>query len=168
MSNNLEDNFAIIGKHLDIAELASIELLEDLYPDVTNEFMEDYERVYKLINTGTQIQRHDRIVSAMRQRGGLSKAYFESIGNKLGGGIYTVSISQGTGNTGFIIAPRSVSSSPAGPATLIPGLITTVTTGDNQYYITVTITGSSSEPNLEKLYERLKPAWTIWDFIYIA
>jgi len=88
MSNNLEDNFAILGKNLDLAELASDELLNDLFPDVTENFLADYERVYALSNSGTDVERRNRIISAMRQRGGLSKVYFEAIGNKLGEGSY--------------------------------------------------------------------------------
>jgi uncharacterized protein YmfQ (DUF2313 family) len=79
--NKIQENFAVIGKHLDMAEDAADELLLNLFPDVTIDFLADYERVYNLVSTGTSQQRQNRILSAMRQRGGLSKAYFENIGN---------------------------------------------------------------------------------------
>ena len=166
--NKMRENFQILGKYMDVAEAASLELLLDLYPDVTENFLADYERVYGTSNAGTDTQRKNRVISAMRQRGGLTKEYFEAIGNKMGAGDYTVSISQGTSAIGFIVAPLGEYDSPPGPATSIPGEIAPVTASGSPYYITVIVTGTAGpEPELEKLYERLKPAWTIWTFIYV-
>ena len=164
--SKLRENFQILGKYLDIAELASIELLEDLFPDVTENFIEDYERVYKLDNSGTDEERRNRIVSAMRQRGGLSKDYFEAIGNKLGDGLYTVIITEGSGGYPFIVAPAGPESSPDGPATLVPGEVNNGDLTNTPYHITVSVFGVASAPDLEKLYNRLKPAWTVWEFVY--
>ena len=165
--NKLRENFAVIGKNLDMCEDGITQLLVNLFADVTVDFLTDYERVYNLASSGTTAQRQNRIISAMRQRGGLSKAYFENIGNKLGDGFYTVVITEGTGGFPFTVAPYSPTSSPTGVATLIPGEVNN-NTGDGSYYhITVTVTGSASEPELEKLYNRLKPAWTIWNFVYV-
>lgn len=165
--NKMRENFYVLGKNLDIAEDASNELLDDLFPDVTENFIEDYERVYNLSSDGDEIARRNRIISAMRQRGGLTMAYYESIGNKLGEGVYTVVITEGTGNIGFIVATYSRDTSPSGPATVIPAPVTPFVLGTTPYDITVTITGSSSEPDLEKTYERLKPPWTIFNYVYI-
>ncbi len=164
--SNIRDNMRIQGKYLDHAEDSSEAMYKDLYPDVSTEFLADWERVYNLKSTGTDAVRQARIQSAMNQRGGLSKAYFEKIGNLLGGGIYTVSIAEGSDALPFIVAPYSPETDPQGPATLIPGAITPGGS-NNCYYITVTVTGSSSETELEDLYDRLKPPWTIWNYVYI-
>lgn len=165
--NNAQYNFAIIGKNLDICEDAATALRLDLFADVTTEFLADYERVYRLSNSGTDAQRRNRIVSAMRQRGGLSKTYFEAIGNKLGEGVYTIVITEGVGLFPFIVAPYGPASSPSGTATLIPGEVNNGNNLSTCYDITVTVTGSASEPELEKLLNRLRPAWTTFYYVYV-
>jgi len=165
--NKMQENFAVIGEHLDMTEDAADELLVNLFPDVTVDFLEEYEKEYNLVSTGTNQQRQNRILSAMRQRGGLSKAYFENIGNVLGAGQYTVVITEGSGVFPFIVAPYSSNTSPTGTATLIPGEVTSGNGLDTCYHITCTVTGVASAPELEKLYLRLQPAWTVWSFVYI-
>jgi len=163
----MRENFLVIGHHLDIAEDASTELLTNLFADVTIDFLADYERVYNLKSTGTDAVRRNRIISAMRARGGLSKAYFESIGNKLGEGTYTVVLTEGSAYFPFIVAPTGPDDTPKGPATLIPDEVTSGAGSGTCYEITVTVNGSASEPELEKLFARLKPAWTSFVYVYV-
>ena len=103
----------------------------------------------------------------MRARGGLTKAYFEGLGNDLGDGEYTVSIAEGTGSIGFMIHTYSNNTSPRGPGTIIPGVLEDAPFDASPYKITVTVTGAASAPDLEKLYDRLKPEWTQFDYVYI-
>jgi uncharacterized protein YmfQ (DUF2313 family) len=166
----MRENMMVIGSHLDATEDYATYLLAQMFPDTVNEedILLSFERIYNLSSEGNNAKRRNRIVSAHRQRGGLSKAYFEDIGNKLGDGTYTVAITEGTDNFPFIIHTYSPTSSPAGPATLLPGLLYSSPFTDTPYYITVTIVGSAGpEEDLEAMYDRLKPPWTIWDYRYI-
>ena len=166
--NKLRENFEVIGKHLDECEDSASLLLEELFPDETNLLLEDYERNYNLSNAGDVATRRNRIITAMRARGKLNKAYFEGLGNKLGDGSYTVSIAEGTDNIGFIIHTYSKNTSPKGPATVLPGILEDPPFDDNPYNITVTVTGvAGPETDLEKLYDRLKPAWTKFNYVYV-
>jgi uncharacterized protein YmfQ (DUF2313 family) len=159
--NKLKENLHVIGKHLDLVEDNIKWLLEEVFPDKTALLLGEFERLYNLANTGTITVRQNRIISAMRARGGLSKAYFEGIGNTLGSGNYTVSLAEGTDSIGFRIHQYSRNTSPKGPGTIIPGLVTSPPFTDNPFCITATITGSADpETELENLYNRLKPAWT--------
>lgn len=119
--NVLDSNLYIIGKHLDLLEDSANDLLTELFPDTTTLLLRNFEKAFSLSSEGTTQERRNRIISAHRQRGGLSKAYFEAIGNTLGNGLYTVSISEGTELIPFIVAPYSIYTSPKGPATPIPG-----------------------------------------------
>lgn len=163
----LRENYSVQGKYLDNVEDSANLFLVEMFPDTTTLLLSDYERVYDLDNSGTIAVRRQRVLTAMRAQGGLSKTYFEGLGNTLGQGSYTVSISEGTDNIGFIVAEYSDFTSPKGPATSLPGLIEPEPYGDGPHNITVTVTGVASAPELEKLYDRLKPSWTEWNYIYI-
>jgi len=157
------DNFEVQGKHLDDCEDSGYELLDELFPSTATLLLSLYETAYNLKQqTGdTTTIRRNRILAAMRARGGLTKEYFEDLGNSLGDGDYTVSISQGSGDIGFLIH----TSSP--PATKLPAMLRDGPFDVSPYMITVTVTGTAAAPDLEKLYERLKPAWTKWEYTYI-
>lgn len=161
-SDVLRQNFYVAGKNLDDTEDNATLLLEDMFPDVTQHFMGDYERVYRLQATGrTDTERRSRIVASHRNRGGLSKAYFEALGNKWGEGQYTVVLTEGSGIPGFIVH----STTP--PATILPGQVST-THNQSVYLITVTVTGvSGPEEDLENMFNRLKGAHTRFTYIYI-
>lgn len=167
--NKLDENLFVIGRHLDLCENSAITLLREIFPDDTTEtyILEQYERVYNLKSSGTTAERRNRIISAMRARGYLTKQYFEDIGNALGSGDYTVSISEGSDAIGFIIHTYSPNTSPQGPATLLPGELYNGPFIDSPYKITVTVTGAASADELEAMYERLKPAWTDWTYTYV-
>jgi uncharacterized protein YmfQ (DUF2313 family) len=165
----MRENLSVTGTHLDAIEDYATYLLSQLFPDTVSEddILLSFERVYHLSSDGNNAKRKNRIISAHRQRGGLSKAYFESIGNKLGDGEYTVSIAEGTHGLPFIIHTYSPTSSPAGPATLLPGQLYDAPFTDTCYYITVTVNGSAGpETDLEAMYDRLKSPWTIWSYNY--
>lgn len=169
-SDVLRENLFVMGKYLDQVDSSAFILLEDMFPDVTTLFLEDYERVYRLPSTGTDAERRAKIVAAHRARGGLSKEYFEDLGNDFGGGNYTVTITEGTSQyTGFIIHEFSPNTIPAGPATLLPGVISEPDEYNNSFYcITVTVTGiAGPDTELEDLFNRLKPAHTKFQYVYV-
>lgn len=166
--NKLKEYFKITGKHLDIVEENISWLLEQLFPDKTSILLDEFEKAYNLKSDGTTTERQNRIISAIRAKGLLTKAYYEGIGNTLGSGNYTVSIAEGTGSIGFIIHTYSPNTSPKGPATLLPGMLEDAPFTGSPYYITVTVTGSAGpETELENLYARLRPAWTSWSYTYV-
>jgi uncharacterized protein YmfQ (DUF2313 family) len=162
-------NYEVSGHYLDICEDNGGVLLNELFSDTANLLLPYYETTYDLVvdPADSVTIRQNRIVAAMRARGGLSKAYFEGLGNALGDGEYTVSIAEGSGSIGFIVATYSIYTSPQGPATIIPGLVTSGPFDESHYMITVTVTGVASAPELEIMYERLKPAWTEFQYTYV-
>ncbi len=160
--NVLDENLYIFGKHLDAAEDSGKLFLEEIFPDETDLFVADYERVYNLSSAGkTVTERRNQIIAAMRARGGLDKDYFETVGNALGDGEYTVSIAEGTDSIPFVV--HSIASL----ATALPGTLYDAPFTDTPYNITVTVTGVASADTLEALFNRLKPAWTSFDYVYI-
>lgn len=166
-SDVLRENFYVMGKYLDETEDSGTLLIDDLFPDVTEFFLEDYERIYKLDSEGTDADRRSKIIAAHRARGGLSKEYFEALGDTFGGGNYTVVLTEGTGTPGFIVHEFSSTTVPPGPATLLPGQISD-SYASSFWEITVTVTGSSGpETNLENLFNRLKPAHCRYIYVYV-
>lgn len=165
--NKLDENLFVMGKHLDLCEDSAIKLLNDIFVDTTETLLSYYETTYNLDSSGTDDERKNRIISAMRARGRLYETYFEAIGNKLGEGNYTVAIAEGTGSIGFMIHTYSPNTTPLGPATLLPGILEDAPFDASPYKITVTVTGVADAPELEALYARLKPAWTKWSYTYV-
>ncbi len=165
-SDVLRQNFFIMGSHLDDCEDNATLLKKDLFPNDSSHLLSDYERVFQLSGVGTISERQSKVTAAHRARGGLSKAYYEGLGNTMGGGDYTVKITEGTGGPGFIIHTWSPTSSPMGPATLLPGQLWTDTTG-TCYNILCSVVGDAGPiPELEDMYNRLKPAHTDWTYAY--
>lgn len=162
--NKLKEALKITGKHLDIVEDNINWLLRELFPDKTTILLGEFERVYQLVGTGTIEERQTRIISSIRARGGLTKTYFEGLFNTLGYGRYTVSIAEGTDNIGLRVHQYSRLTSPQGPASIIDGTTSLVSSppyADTPYCITTTVTGvAGPEAELETLFNRLKPAWT--------
>jgi uncharacterized protein YmfQ (DUF2313 family) len=168
MYNRYKENLWVIGKNLDLTEDNAGTLLEEVFPDTSDNLLEAYETTYDLNKTGNTVERRNRILMAMRRRGGLSKTYFENMGNLLGLGYYTVVVTEGTGNLPFVIHDYSPISSPSGPATLLPGRLYDPPYTDTPYDIVVTVTGvAGPEAELETLFSRLKPAWTTMSFVYV-
>jgi len=121
------ENFEVQGRHLDLCEDSGTTLLNELFADTTEVLLSYFETTYALVvgPSDSVILRRNRIIAAMRARGGLPKQYFEDLGNKLGGSVYTVSITEGTGAIGFLVHTYSKYTSPLGPGTIIPGVIET-------------------------------------------
>ena len=166
-SGVLRENFYVAGKHLDACEDSGLALTSDIFPDITDNFLTDYERVYQLSGDDSTQVRRNRIVAAHQARGGLSKAYYEEIGNTLGDGTYTVTLTDGTGNAPFIVHTYSSLTSPQGPATLLPGAIYSEGATTTPWHILVDVSGSSGpEQDLENLINRLKPAHCDTTFSY--
>ena len=163
------ENYEVMGRHLDYCEDSGNAFLVDIFPDTSTDLLESYETTFNLpvLPSDSIETRRNRIITAMRVRGKLNKAYFEALGNKLGDGDYTVSLAEGTGNIGFIVDTYSTQSSPAGAATVLPGQVSAPPYDESCYLITVTVTGAASAPDLEKLFDRLKPAWNRFEYSYV-
>lgn len=163
------DDYEVSGRYLDFCEDSGNVLLDEIFADTAEQLLSFFEETYNLVvDPGDSVEtRRNRIVAAMRARGGLNKAYFEAIGNKMGDGDYTVSLAEGTGSIGFIVDTYSKYSSPQGAATVLPGQITAPPYDESCYLITVTVTGAISAPDLENLFARLKPAWTRFVYSYV-
>ena len=160
--NVLDENLYIFGKYMDQVEDDGNLLLREIFPDVTNLFLIDYERIFNLSPVDLTVpQRRNQIISAMRQRGGLSKAYFEGIGNALGDGEFAVVLTEGSDNIGFTI--HTIESL----ATALPAKLYDAPFSDGPYNITVTVTGVSASVKLEAMFNRLKPAHTNFDYVYV-
>ena len=167
MANPVKQLFKLAGKVFDDIEQSGKDLLVDIFPDTTTNLLGDYERVYALKSTGTTAERRARIITAIRAQGGLSKSYFEGLGNTLGDGVFTVAITEGN-DSGFIVHKWSQNTSPKGSGTLLGGALYEAV-DDNPYRPTVTVTGTITEAQkteLEKLFDRLKPAWTVFVYVY--
>lgn len=162
LMNVLDENLFIFGKHLDQAEDDGDLFLEEIFPDTTDTLLDNYEKVFNLSPVGlTTPQRRSQIISAMRARGGLSKAYFEGIGDALGNGSFTVVVTEGSDNIPFVVHSNS------SLATLLPGRVYDGPFTDSPYNLTATVTGVALSNELEALFNRLKPAWTTIDYVYI-
>jgi uncharacterized protein YmfQ (DUF2313 family) len=166
-------NFYILGKNLDTCEELAATLLNELWPNTTINLLEYFEKTFGLrVNSAGDInERRNRIIAAHRQRGGISLKYFEDLANKMGERTiepYTVVITEGVGYK-FIIHSRSPSSSPAGPATLLPGRLGDAVATNTSFYITITITGTAGPvTELETLFNRIKPAYCVFTYVYIV
>jgi uncharacterized protein YmfQ (DUF2313 family) len=166
--NKAEENLFVIGKNLDIVKFWAGEMYLDLHAQTCKYVLDHYEKMYKIRSEGSVSTRRNRIKSAMRARGGLGKTYFEALGNTLGDGRYTVVITEGIGALPFITHTYSTQTTPTGPATLLPGAVRQQPVNDTCYTLTATITGGSSpEKDLESMYDKLRPAWTNFEYVYI-
>lgn len=174
------ENLRVIGNELDAVDSTAVILINDMYPTDSSSLLPNFETTFQLPkNVGSTAQRRARVLAAHRARGGLSKAYFEILGNTMAdntynsttgyweGGDYSVGITFGTNNLGFMIHNYSPNTDPKGPATLLPGRIYNDTTSDGPYKITVNVTGSSGpESDLENKFNKLKPAHTDMTYVY--
>lgn len=166
--NKLKENLKIIGKHFDNVQNDINWALDEVFPDRSIFLIEYHEQMYDIHKEGTIEERRNHVLTAVRARGGLSKTYFEALGNSLGFGRYTVSISEGSDAIGFRVATLSPNTVPKGPATIIPGLIVSGPFVDGPWNITVLVSGvAGPETDLEETYNRLKPSHTIWDYTYV-
>jgi uncharacterized protein YmfQ (DUF2313 family) len=154
----LDDDLTIEGRYLDQVygpptQLGQAQqLLSEFFGDTANLTMSDYERVYNLPSTGSLADRRTAVVTAMRSKGGLNRAYFIGLASSLG---YTITIQEGV--TAFVVA----STHP--PATLLPAPLFDPSL---QWVWVVTIIGVTSAPDLVTLLNRLRPAWTLITYVY--
>lgn len=174
MANVLNQNLAVIGKNLDDCEEVGSTLLLELFPDtaLSESIIQAFERVFDVKPVGDYTARRSNIIAAHRARGGLSKDYFESLGNKMGDRAvepFTVTLTSGTGNIPFVIADHAPNTSPQGPATLLPGAVTDPPWDTSVYTITVLIFGSAGpEYELERKFNARCPAWCNFIYTYDA
>ena len=148
--NKYEENLSVIGKMFDLTEFSANVLLDELFPDRSKYLLGFYEGQYQLKSGGSLTDRQGRIVSAIRAKGGLSKAYLKNVGDALGAGRYTIAVTEGSGSPAFILH-----SNPA-IATALPGVLRDEPITDSCFTLTVTVTGGvSPETELEVLMEKL-------------
>ena len=80
MSNVLVSNLKIAGDSFDRTEDDIKDFLNtEMWPDTTTLLLESYERAYGLPSTGSTVERRGRVISAIRNTGGLSKQYIEDL-----------------------------------------------------------------------------------------
>lgn len=164
-----QENYEVSGHHLDLCEESDWKLLKELFADTAELLLPLYEETYGLVvdPSDSDLNRQNRILVAMRSKGGLSLIHLQALGNTLGDGDYTVVLTEGTDAIGFIVATYSKNTSPKGPATVLPGPLYDEPLSDSPYSITATVTGVALAPGLERLYKRLKPAWTQFTYVYV-
>ena len=142
------DDVAIEGKHLDSAETSAEKLLQEMFPDTTTELIEECERVLGIVpDPGDTLDvRRERVLSKVREVGGLSKDYFIKLAEALG---YTVEIEE--------IVPFMAGWSAAGDRLYVE---------DAVFCWKVRVYGVTSAPDLEAKFNALKPAHTYVFFEY--
>jgi uncharacterized protein YmfQ (DUF2313 family) len=159
--NQFEENLSVIGKQFDLVEYQADVLLNELFAGDSIFLINEYEKQYQLKSDGSLSQRQARVVSAIRAKGGLSRAYLKSVGDALGDGVYTIAVTEGTGGEPFIVHTDP------DIATALPGDLRTEPVTDSCFSLTITVTGGTDpETELEVLMEKLKPAWTGLTFVY--
>ena len=158
LAGSLDDDLTIEGRYLDQVygpptSIGQAQLLmNEFFADTTTQCIADYERNYNLPSTGSVAVRQARIIAAKRARGSMGISYFIGLATALG---YTAAITEGASL--FIVATTSP------PATKLPAQLF------NPYAVwtwTVTITGVTSAPDLETLFNKLRPAWTLVQYVY--
>jgi uncharacterized protein YmfQ (DUF2313 family) len=145
---NWDDEVDLEGKYFENAYWSDVQLLAECFGDTADQLLASWEFTYGLASTGSITDRRARIVVAMRARGGQSIRYFTTLATALG---YTSVISESVADP-FIIG-----------TTTLPH---TVFDPYNYYKWVVTTTGVTSAPDLEALFNDLKPAYTSITFIY--
>jgi len=167
MANVLQGNLEVIGAAYDDVETRLDAFLNtEMWADTTTLLLSSYETAYGLSSEGSNSTRRARIISAIRNTGGLTKQYIEDRCNELANGDYTVVIIEGTLSIGFIVGDIP---QPTGFATRLPATLGDPSTQGAKWTFTVQVTGApfSPQPELEKLIDKLKPAWTVAYYNYI-
>lgn len=93
-----DGDIALEGKHLDAAETSAAQLLREMMPQSAGDSIEDWERVCGLtpVSADTLQIRQTRVISKLRERGGLSIPHFTALAASWG---YTVTIEELLANT---------------------------------------------------------------------
>ncbi len=81
------DSLLVVGRELDRTEDAADALLRDVFPDTSTTLLNNFEDFYGLTHDGPIQTRRNRILTAIKKTGGLSKIYYERLGNTLGGSV---------------------------------------------------------------------------------
>lgn len=81
-----DDDTALEGKHLDTVQASAECLLDEMFADRAYNLLTDWERVCALIpDPDAPLQaRRDAVVKELRERGGLSRAYFIDLAASFG------------------------------------------------------------------------------------
>jgi len=144
-----EEDVTIEGNHLDAVEADIDGLLDEMFPHrATVDTIDDWEESYGIVPdpADTLQERRDRVLAKRRARGSLKKQYFIDLAAAWG---YAITIE------GYR-APRC-NEAVCGSAVLAPeGIV---------YVWKVIITEQNLA--LEKLFNELKPAWTLVEFEYV-
>ncbi|ATF92422.1 Uncharacterized protein conserved in bacteria (DUF2313) [Cedecea neteri] len=137
---------------LALAEQTVSDLLSAIDPLTATNTLPDWERVYALIpgENDTLQQRRDRVMAALAETGGLSRAYFINLAAAMG---YTITIDE-----------------PDTP--MWRWLVNVQGSPEKSYYFRVGESSvgdrleESGDPKLEEMFRRLKPAHTECVFKY--
>ena len=121
--------------------------------------------INSVINQGTYVQYNVTLVGA----NGPSLTNNQDICLVIGKfDSYEVKITEGTGGSGFIIHTFGPATIPTGPATPLPGILLNVGSLGNPFEFDVHVYNNplNPDPDLEKLVNEIKGAWTKETFIY--
>lgn len=93
-----DQDAALEGLQLDDVQASGERLRREIYPQTCDKTIEDWERVCGLIPTSTDTlqMRQARVITKLRERGGLSIPYFTELATSMG---YTVTIEELLANT---------------------------------------------------------------------
>ena len=141
------------GHHLDDAYDLGKALLREVHPDTAEQLIAGWERIHELPATGTLAVRQARAKAARAATGGLSRAYFIALAAAMG---YTVTITEGSSLIFIVHSTKP-------PATALPAALFTPDVAWTWYVAVASVTEA---PDLERLFEELKPAWTEVSFTY--
>ena len=145
--------YAAGGKSPADATNAPKGLHAEMFVDTAQLLLGDYERIYNLASTGSVAERRVRIQTAIVAKGGMSVEYFTALALTLG---YTITVTEGS-DLLFYVGTASP------PATELPGSLYDETA---TWIWMVAVSGAYSAPELEKLFQRLRPAHTLVTFSY--
>ncbi len=85
MGGDFDTDIGVEGKHLDAAETRCGDLLREIFPDRAAESLLDWERVCALTPEAGEVpeSRRQKILAKIRERGGLSIAYFMGLADTM-------------------------------------------------------------------------------------
>jgi uncharacterized protein YmfQ (DUF2313 family) len=151
--------------HLDSAAQTAAKIINEMFADSTIYRLTDWERVYGLRPSGSLQARRTRLIAKIRERGGLSRAYFIGLAAAMG---YTITIDE--------LLPFQTGVNSSGDPIYINEVrfIWRVNVADSNVFLFRTGDSCSgerlswwrSQTPLEDLLEELKPAHTFVIFNY--
>jgi len=160
-------DLAIDAKHLNAAQARSETLLTEMFPDQTAKLLTDWERVLGLVpGSDDPLQfRREQVVRKIRERGGLSRAYFIGLAASMG---YAIDIVE---PVPFMVGWGRIGDSLDGAAVCYQWGVRISGQPVCRFRVGDSAVGERllwwhSQPLLEDIIRALKPAHTFVYFIY--